>query len=113
MRAIKTVLTGCGKTKRSFLRNSKNVLVDTTVEISLVVNVLRANTLSKLTFADSRKFENILQQVFQEAEIQDIVDEALVKALEDSFGELGLMPNKRQVFSNIDSSIIVFKSNVF
>ncbi|XP_044749353.1 cytoplasmic dynein 2 heavy chain 1 [Coccinella septempunctata] len=97
LRAIKTVLTGCGRTKKSFVRNSKNTNIDTAVEISLAVNVLRADTLSKLTFSDSWKFENIIQQVFREVDIQNIVDERLVRALEESFVELGLVPNERQL----------------
>lgn len=97
LRAIKSVLTGCGRTKRSFVKKSRTVNIDTNVEISLVLNVLRADTLSKLTFVDGKKFENIIHQVFREQEILDMKDERLLKALENSFIDLGLVSNKRQV----------------
>ena len=38
--------------------------VDSTIEFEVVVQSLRLNTLSKLTFADSKRFDSLLMDVF-------------------------------------------------
>lgn len=61
--------------------------VDNSLEAKLVVQALRINTLSKLTFSDAIRFDGILQDVFPGVEFKDIeyevLREALVKVCEE------------------------------
>ncbi|KAL3266579.1 hypothetical protein HHI36_010743 [Cryptolaemus montrouzieri] len=97
LRAIKTVLTGCGRTKRIYSKKSSKSNLDSSTEMSIVMNVLRSDTMCKLTFSDSIKFNNIVKQIFKDVEPQNIQNEKLIKAIEDSFEELGLIANKKQL----------------
>ncbi|KAK9876588.1 hypothetical protein WA026_013968 [Henosepilachna vigintioctopunctata] len=97
LRAIKTVLNGCGRTKKLFVKNASKMVLDVNTEMSLVVSVLKSDAMSKLAYSDGQKFNNIIGQVFKDVKIQYVGNENLIKALEDTFVELGLTPNKRQV----------------
>ncbi len=55
LRALKTVLRGCG----DLLRKSPEQ-----EEMGVIVQALNLNTLSKLTFSDSRRFAALVQDVF-------------------------------------------------
>lgn len=55
--------------------------VDNALEAKLVVQALRINTLSKLTFSDAIRFDGILQDVFPGVEFKEIEYESLRAAL--------------------------------
>ena len=57
--------------------------VDAGLEAKLVVQALRINTLSKLTYSDSGRFDALLQDVFPGVEFRDIEYETLRNALKD------------------------------
>ena len=57
--------------------------VDYNLEAKIVVQALRINTLSKLTFSDSIRFDALLKDIFPGVEFKDIEYEELRKALEE------------------------------
>lgn len=66
-------------------------------ESSLVVQALRLNTLSKLTFADSRRFDALVADVFAGVQLQSVENPALKQALQESAAELNLEMNEAQI----------------
>lgn len=55
------------------------------------------DTLSKLTFIDSIKFDNIISSVFRNVTFESIENETLMNAIKDSYNEAGLVYNERQI----------------
>uniref|UniRef100_A0A8B9KYF0 Cytoplasmic dynein 2 heavy chain 1 n=1 Tax=Astyanax mexicanus TaxID=7994 RepID=A0A8B9KYF0_ASTMX len=78
LRALKTVLRGCG----SLLQLQK--------KHGLVVQALRLNTMSKLTFADSSRFDALVRDVFPGVDFKDVEYEALNAALLAAYEEARL-----------------------
>ncbi|KAL1260293.1 hypothetical protein QQF64_008120, partial [Cirrhinus molitorella] len=76
LRALKTVLRGCGSLLQ-LQRQSNNPLK----ESGLVVQALRLNTMSKLTFADSSRFDALVRDVFPGVDFKDVEYETLKSAL--------------------------------
>ena len=72
--------------------------IDSTTEANLVVQALRINTLSKLTFVDSKRFDALVKDVFPGVEFRDIEYEHLAKAIEQACEEDNLIVNKNQVW---------------
>lgn len=62
-----------------------------------MASAIKINTLSKLTFSDGKKFEDLLKDIFPEATDEQSADDSMVKALEESCKDLGLKLNQRQV----------------
>ena len=67
------------------------------VETKLVVQALRLNTLSKLTFADSKRFDSIIQDVFPGINFQEVEHTSLKEALKKAMEELKLIHSDVQV----------------
>uniref|UniRef100_A0A8C4HFM9 Cytoplasmic dynein 2 heavy chain 1 n=1 Tax=Dicentrarchus labrax TaxID=13489 RepID=A0A8C4HFM9_DICLA len=87
LRALKTVLKACG----SLLQQQRRIQ-----ESSLVVQALRLNTMSKLTFADSSRFDALVKDVFSGVNFTDVEDQILMQALEQVYKEarLELIPSQ-------------------
>ena len=66
-------------------------------EIELVVQALRLNTLSKLTFADSKRFDALILDVFPGVGFKRMEQETLVEALKQATQELKLEAVESQV----------------
>ena len=66
------------------------------------MQALRINTLSKLTFSDSIRFDALLKDVFQSVQFKDIEYENLAKAIREVCTESSLVVNEIQV-GNIKS----------
>ncbi|XP_055895255.1 cytoplasmic dynein 2 heavy chain 1-like isoform X1 [Biomphalaria glabrata] len=96
LRALKTVLSGCGNLLQ-LSKKSGNVKVDANLEAKLVVQALRINTLSKLTFADSSRFDALVRDVFPGVEFKDIEYETLGAAFKEVCAENNLIVNDNQV----------------
>uniref|UniRef100_A0A3Q4HAW8 Cytoplasmic dynein 2 heavy chain 1 n=1 Tax=Neolamprologus brichardi TaxID=32507 RepID=A0A3Q4HAW8_NEOBR len=88
LRALKTVLKACGDLLQQHRRNLE--------ESSLVVQALRLNTMSKLTFADSSRFDALVRDVFSGVDFTDVEDQILTHALEQVYKEaqLELIPSQ-------------------
>ncbi|KAM9801492.1 cytoplasmic dynein 2 heavy chain 1 [Neosynchiropus ocellatus] len=93
LRALKTVLKACG----SLLQQQRKTRdKEKFQESSLVVQALRLNTMSKLTFADSSRFDALLKDVFSGVNFTDVEDRTLMHALEQVYkeGQLELIPTQ-------------------
>ena len=66
-------------------------------EVKIVVQALRLNTLSRLTFADSKRFDALIKDVFADVQFQDVDYPELNAALQQSAEEMGLIVSKIQV----------------
>ncbi len=74
-----------------------SLLVSHTKEIELLVQALRLNTLSKLTFADSKRFDALICDVFTGVEFKSVEQETLVEALKYATEEMNLETVNSQV----------------
>ena len=66
-------------------------------EVEIVVQALRLNTLSKLTFSDSMRFDALIRDVFLDVAFNNEGYEDLKKAIRDSYEELELKINENQI----------------
>ena len=94
-----------------FLRFNRRNLVEISAkyESQLVVQAARINTLSKLTFGDSKRFDGLLQDIFPGIDLRDIEYENLRLALHEIYKEQHLLINDMHVrsfffVSSIESS---------
>ncbi|XP_061923239.1 dynein cytoplasmic 2 heavy chain 1 isoform X1 [Entelurus aequoreus] len=94
LRALKTVLKACGRLLQQQRRSHDK---DKIQESNLVVQALRLNTMSKLTFADSSRFDALLRDVFSGVDFTDVEDAALTQALEQVYKESRLEPIPTQL----------------
>ncbi|GAA6070005.1 cytoplasmic dynein 2 heavy chain 1 isoform X1, partial [Tachysurus ichikawai] len=85
LRALKTVLKGCGNLLQ--LQRKQHSQAS---EIVLVVQALRLNTLSKLTFSDSARFDALLRDIFPAVELDEVHYEELKAALLGAYEEAQL-----------------------
>lgn len=69
-------------------------------ESSLVVQALRLNTMSKLTFADCSRFDALVKDVFSGVNFSDVEDQTLMHALEQVYKEARLEVIPSQVYDN-------------
>ncbi|KAJ3390612.1 Cytoplasmic dynein 2 heavy chain 1 [Lobulomyces angularis] len=65
-------------------------------ETEIVVKALRVNTLSKLTFSDSKRFNALMNDVFPKVQTEDINYAELSKYVKESYLELNLIYNDTQ-----------------
>lgn len=61
-----------------------------------MVQALRLNTMSKLTFADSSRFDALVRDVFSGVNFTDVEDQILIDALTQVYSEaqLELIPSQ-------------------
>ena len=99
LRALKTVLKGCGGMLKMSKKSGDQPKQATTSqrEAEIVVQALRLNTLSKLTFSDSMRFDSLVKDVFPGIKFEDQGYVDLKAALQESCIELGLNENQNQV----------------
>jgi dynein heavy chain 2 len=69
LRALKTILKSCGSLLQSIKKQNKQV--DSKEEMEIIVKVARFNTMSKLTFSDSKRFDALLNDIFPNVKITD------------------------------------------
>uniref|UniRef100_A0A8C9YHS7 Cytoplasmic dynein 2 heavy chain 1 n=1 Tax=Sander lucioperca TaxID=283035 RepID=A0A8C9YHS7_SANLU len=93
LRALKTVLKACGSLLQQQRRSHDK---DKIQESSLVVQALRLNTMSKLTFSDCSRFDALVRDVFSGVNFTDVEDQILMHALEQVYKEaqLELIPSQ-------------------
>ena len=73
------------------------ISVNAKVEARLVVQALRVNTLSKLTFADSKRFDSLVRDIFPGVDFKGVEYAELAEALRTSAQESNLMVMETQV----------------
>ena len=67
------------------------------MEVRVVVQVLRLNTLSKLTYSDSQRFDALVRDVFPGVTFSDVEYEQLKAALRQASSDSNLVVIDRQV----------------
>ncbi|CAL1541204.1 unnamed protein product [Lymnaea stagnalis] len=108
LRALKTVLSGCGNLLQIAKKNG-NVKSDSNLEPKLVVQALRINTLSKLTFADSSRFDALVKDVFPGVEFKDIEYETLGAAFKEVCAESNLIVNENQASTHVKKALELYE----
>ncbi|XP_071951365.1 cytoplasmic dynein 2 heavy chain 1-like isoform X2 [Antedon mediterranea] len=98
LRALKTVLRGCGNRLQASRQHANESGEPVKIEESkLVVQALRVNTLSKLTFSDAKRFDALVRDVFPGVELKDIEFEKLSNALKEVCAENHLVVMDTQI----------------
>ncbi|NWH43496.1 DYHC2 protein, partial [Fregata magnificens] len=87
LRALKTVLRGCGSLLHQLKKSEAKQELN---ESHMVVQALRVNTMSKLTFADCTRFDALVKDVFPGIDFKDVEYAELTTALEQVFEEANL-----------------------
>ncbi|XP_034239710.1 cytoplasmic dynein 2 heavy chain 1 [Thrips palmi] len=101
LRALKTVLGGCGSMLRNWWSSNGNhtrgnAELSNEREMELAVQALRLNTLSKLLFRDCLAFDALVKDVFPGIQFTASGHEKLAATVKESFSALGLQYNERQ-----------------
>ncbi|CAH2225380.1 cytoplasmic dynein 2 heavy chain 1 [Pelobates cultripes] len=87
LRALKTVLKGCGNLLHIQKKNGINKKIN---ESHIVVQALRLNTMSKLTFADCSRCDALIKDIFPGIDFEDVQYLELNSALQQVFEEANL-----------------------
>ncbi|XP_051482944.1 cytoplasmic dynein 2 heavy chain 1 isoform X1 [Apus apus] len=87
LRALKTVLRGCGNLLHQMKKSEAKQEIN---ESHMVVQALRLNTMSKLTFADCARFDALVKDVFPGIDFKDVEYAELTTALHQVFEEANL-----------------------
>ncbi|XP_018422828.1 PREDICTED: cytoplasmic dynein 2 heavy chain 1 [Nanorana parkeri] len=87
LRALKTVLQGCGNLLHPLKKNAMKMNIN---ESHIVVQALRLNTMSKLTFADCSRCDALIKDVFPGIDFKDVEYLELNAALQQIFEEANL-----------------------
>ncbi|XP_073414467.1 cytoplasmic dynein 2 heavy chain 1 isoform X2 [Dendrobates tinctorius] len=87
LRALKTVLGGCGNLLQPLKKNGAKLNIS---ESHIVVQALRLNTMSKLTFADCSRCDALIKDVFPGIDFKDVEYIELSAALQQAFEEANL-----------------------
>jgi dynein heavy chain 2 len=95
LRAIKTILNTGGQLLQ--VEKKKGMKLDYEAEALLLIKSIRVNTISKLTFSDSYKYEFLQQDMFPGIKSKDIDYELLQKAIKEAIEELKLQYIEKQV----------------
>ena len=95
LRALKTILTVGGQLIQKEKIKKKELSFNE--EALILIKAIRINTMSKLTFGDSKKFEFLLNDMFPGIRVEDIVYEDLEKAIHATLTELNLEKNPKQL----------------
>ncbi|CAH0388994.1 unnamed protein product [Bemisia tabaci] len=94
LRALKTVISSCCTAYKA--ARESGVSSTQINEAALVVEALRLNTLSKLTFSDAQKFDLLVKDVFLGVQFQSNCHSALIDEVKNAYVSLGLTYNERQ-----------------
>ncbi|XP_063970614.1 cytoplasmic dynein 2 heavy chain 1 [Lytechinus pictus] len=101
LRALKTVLRGCGNLLQ-IARQQAGQDRSKVQEPKLVVQALRVNTLSKLTFSDGIRFDALVKDVFPGVELKDIEYLTLADAIRQHCKEHNLVVMETQVKKGLE-----------
>jgi dynein heavy chain 2, cytosolic len=100
LRALKTILTVCGQLI-SVYRKTVSKSVSPSKEAELVIQAVRVNTLAKLTFADTHRFNALVQDLFPGVACSDVSYDELGAAIDSAISDLklhGIESQKRKIF---------------
>ncbi|PRP81711.1 hypothetical protein PROFUN_10811 [Planoprotostelium fungivorum] len=89
LRPLKTILNSAGQLLQA--RKKRGEEIDLNTELRTVVQALRINTLSKLTFADVRTFNGLISDVFPGTSVEEVSYDELEAAIKSTLDERKLM----------------------
>ena len=95
LRPLKTILSGGGNLLTKYKQQNKEVTPEQ--ETKLIVQAARVNTLSKLTYADAARFDQLCADLFPGVQHADIEYPELMDAIRESYAEMNLVYKDRQV----------------
>ena len=95
LRALKTILTVGGQLIQE--ERKRGIKLDPNMEATLLIKAIRVNTMSKLTYSDSRKFVALLNDIFPGVAPEDIAYEVLTKAIREVLVEMRLDDVESQI----------------
>ena len=95
LRAIKTILNTGGSLIQQ--EKKKGAQLNYEMEALLLIKSIRVNTISKLTYSDSYKYEFLQQDMFPGIQSKDIDYDELQKAIKEAISELKLQYIEKQV----------------
>lgn len=101
LRALKTVLRGSGQMLQT-LRREDAENIDAAKETLAVVQALRLNTISKLTFSDSERFDALVKDVFKGVAFVGVAQEKLTDAIRKTCDEMKLSIQERQIKKTLE-----------
>ncbi|XP_052891130.1 cytoplasmic dynein 2 heavy chain 1 [Anopheles moucheti] len=93
LRELKAVLLACGGALKCVEADSREF----PQEAAVVVNVIRANLMCRLTISDAKRFDVLLTNVFPGIPIATSANAELRAKIVDAFSTLGQQQNDRQV----------------
>uniref|UniRef100_A0A915PL62 Cytoplasmic dynein 2 heavy chain 1 n=1 Tax=Setaria digitata TaxID=48799 RepID=A0A915PL62_9BILA len=93
LRALKTVLHSCGNLLAKSVEKN---------EVQVVVDALTLNTLSKLTFEDSRRFNILIDDVFSSVKKDSVQVKELLEPLKMASNELKITITDMQLLGSMD-----------
>lgn len=96
LRALKTIFRSGGQLL-SRHKQANGSEVDLATEMRLIVQSARVNTLSKLTFADAVRFDQLCNDLFPNVTHSDIEYPKLLEAIREVYAEMKLVYMERQV----------------
>eukprot|EP00049_Salpingoeca_infusionum_P001770 m.50835 g.50835 ORF g.50835 m.50835 type:complete len:4155 (+) comp11193_c0_seq1:125-12589(+) len=97
LRALKTILRGAGTLLQKRRKEYPGEPVSVNTEAFLLVQAVRVNTLSKLSFADAKRFDGLITNVFADVSIKEIEYQDLTSAISKAYEELHLVEMPTQV----------------
>lgn len=100
LRAIRTTLQGCSNTIKQHRKDQEELSLDK--ELELVVQAIRTDTLSKLTYSDSIKFDKLLSDIFAGVQFNRTDNSDLVSVAREVASTLGYVTNDRQLMKCIE-----------
>lgn len=94
---------GCSSTIKQYRRDrgiQEELTADT--ELELVVQAIRTDTLSKLTYSDSIKFDKLLSDVFSGIQFNKSNNAGLATVAQEVSNALGYIANNRQIMKCVE-----------
>jgi len=92
---LKTILNTGGQLIQNEIK--KGVRLDYEAEALLLIKSIRVNTISKLTYSDSKKYDFLQADMFPGIKSEDIAYERLHAAIKEAIEELKLQYIDKQV----------------
>ncbi|EKX39469.1 hypothetical protein GUITHDRAFT_160010 [Guillardia theta CCMP2712] len=105
LRALKTILLISGKLFALERRTKESI--SQKEETELLIKAVRLNTLAKLTFEDTKKFEDLILDIFPGIIVSDAVYKDLEEAIEASLAEmkLDLLPSQMKKVVQLNENL--------
>ncbi|XP_028968661.1 cytoplasmic dynein 2 heavy chain 1 [Galendromus occidentalis] len=99
LRSLKSVIQACGAQLRQadMVKDAREH-----EESKVIIRALRLNTLSKLSYRDSRQFDALIQDIFPDVELENFENESLAAACREACRDLKLEIDEKQIKKMIE-----------